>query len=520
MDRKQTPGTTHAVLREIDTLIRARYPILYLLTHEEERLQSLIARVAKKQNKELFIWTATQGWRQYGVGQNGEEAPNATRHNDPVEALLQIHNASDAAIYLLQDFHPFLEDPHVIRRLRDAARGVQCSYKSILIAAPRLVLPTELEKEVTLLDIPLPDTDELVELLKSVCKSLSERKSDAVKLNSDEAWALVRAARGLTLSEAENAFARAFADDSTLSGDDVGRVLKEKQQIIRKTGLLEFYPTDSKLSHVGGLHNLKRWLVSRGSAFSKKASEFGLPYPKGVLLLGAPGCGKSLTAKAVATSWKMPLVRLDFGKIFSGLIGSSEENMRRALQVAEAVAPAVLWIDEIEKGLAGGVSGSSDGGTAARVFGTFLTWMQEKASTVFVVATANRIDALPPELLRRGRFDEIFFMDLPQPQARKEIVEIHLKQRNRTVEAFDVDRIVSCTEGFSGAEIEHVIVEGLFNAYHHKRELDTNDIIGAAGETIPLSITYAEELRGIREWAKSRARPADAAPPTSSEREG
>jgi SpoVK/Ycf46/Vps4 family AAA+-type ATPase len=336
-----------------------------------------------------------------------------------------------------------------------------------------------------------------------------QKRKSAVNINNHEALALVRAAQGLTLTEAENAFAKAVVNDSVLDVKDVALILKEKQQIIRKSGILDFYPAESHLNEIGGLGHLKHWLDVRGKAFSQQATQFGLPSPKGVLLLGAPGCGKSLTAKAVANAWQMPLLRLDFGRIFSGLVGSSEENMRRALKVAEGVAPAVLWIDEIEKGLAGNTQGSSDGGTAARVFGTFLTWMQEKTAKVFVVATANRIDALPPELLRRGRFDEIFFMDLPQPGSRKEILEIHLKKRKREVAGFDLSEIVKRTEGFSGAEIEHCVVEGLFAAYHQNRELKTEDVLRATDETVPLSVTYAEELKRIREWARNRARPAD-----------
>ncbi len=513
MNQVQSQGSTHAALTEIGTLIRARYPILYLLTHEEIRLETLIGSLAKKQNKQLFTWTATQGLRQYQDQSVTDHKPQVGAHNDPVEILNHIQTVNIAAIFLLKDFHPFLEDPHVIRRLRDAAHDLKGTYKNILIASPRLSLPIELEKEITLIDIPLPDTNELAELLKSVCTTVAQKNRSAVKLNNDEAWALVRAAQGLTLTEAENAFAKAVVNDSVIDARDVNLVLKEKQQIIRKSGILEFYPAESKLAEVGGLHNLKYWLSLRGKAFSAKATEFGLPPPKGVLLLGAPGCGKSLTAKAVANSWQMPLLRLDFGKIFSGLVGSSEENMRRALKVAEGVAPAVLWIDEIEKGLAGGTSGNSDGGTAARVFGTFLTWMQEKASKVFVVATANKIDALPPELLRRGRFDEIFFMDLPQSKAREEIAAIHLSKRKRKVPSFDLSAIVASTEGFSGAEIEHSIVEGLFAAYNENRELETKDILKAAKETVPLSTTYAEELKKSREWAKNRARPADTIPP-------
>lgn len=508
---KETPAGPLAVtLHEIDVLIRARYPILYLLTHEETRIEALLFDIARKQGKKLYTWTATAGLAEYN--ENSSLAPatgRAGEHADPNELLSHIQTTPDVALYLLKDFHTYLEDPQIVRRLRDIAHDLKATYKNILIISPRLNLPVELEKDICLIDIPLPDLPELLDLLKSVCTTVVRKNKTAVNLNSDDANAIVRAAQGLTLTEAENVFAKAVVNDAVMDRNDVSLILKEKQQLIRKSGILDFYPSDSNLDDIGGLKNLKHWLTVRGKAFSQQAGTFGLPAPKGVLLLGAPGCGKSLTAKAIARAWQMPLLRLDFGRIFSGLVGSSEENMRRALKVAEGVAPAVLWIDEIEKGLAGGVSGSSDGGTAARVFGTFLTWMQEKSAKVFVVATANRIDLLPPELLRRGRFDEIFFTDLPDETARKEILSIHLKKKNRAPEKLELDAVVSQTSGFSGAEIEHSVIEGLFSAFHENRELLTADLLKAAKETVPLSTTYAEELKRLREWAKNRARPAD-----------
>lgn len=511
MNPIQSHSSIHSAISEIDTLIRARYPILYLLTHEEARVEALLVGLARKQNKPLFIWTVTSGLKEYQDAKESDQlgALQIGGYSSPIEILNHIQSINAAAIFLLKDFHPYLEDPHVVRRMRDVANDLKNTYKTLILVSPKLNLPMELEKEITLIDIPMPDANEMMSLLKSICTTVVKKNNAGVKLNIEEAWALVRAAQGLTLTEAENAFAKALVDDSIINIQDISLVLKEKQQIIRKSGILEFYPSDSGLSQVGGLDQLKHWLMLRGKAFSTKAAEFGLPAPKGVLLLGAPGCGKSLTAKAIASTWQMPLLRLDFGKIFSGYIGSSEENMRRALKVAESIAPTILWIDEIEKGLAGGASSQSDGGTAARVFGTFLTWMQEKTSKVFVVATANKIEALPPELLRRGRFDEIFFMDLPQASVREEIAKIHLSKRDRQVENYDIKTLVTVTKGFSGAEIEHVIVEGLFKAYYENRELKTEDLLKAAGETIPLSTTYAEELAKTRAWAKNRARPAD-----------
>ncbi|MCM2322788.1 MAG: AAA family ATPase [Oligoflexia bacterium] len=503
--------TIKAVLDDIDVLIRARYPLLYLLTHEEARLESLIHKIAENQKKKLYSWTATRGLVQVYSPEPSLAKAEKQQLNDPVELISHIGSSGESALYLLKDFHPFLDDPHVVRRLRDVCADLKSSYKNILLCSPRMNLPVELEKDVTLIDVPLPDIYELFELLKSVCESLAQSNQGAVRLNSQEASALARAAQGLTLSEAENVFAKAIAYDSMLSGGDLNLVLQEKQQLIRKSGILDFYPADAGLSDVGGLSALKSWLSMRGRGFSPQAAEFGLPSPKGILLLGAPGTGKSLTAKAVARAWSLPLLRLDFGRIFSGLVGSSEENMRRALKVAESVAPAVLWVDEIEKGLAGGSgSGQSDGGTAARVFGTFLTWMQETRAKVFVVATANKIEILPPELLRKGRFDEIFFVDLPEAPARMEILSIHLRKRKRPQEKFDLKRLAEATAGFSGAELEHCIVEAMFHSFSENREVTTEDVAGAAAATVPLSVTYAEEIRRTREWAKSRARPAEA----------
>lgn len=490
-------------LKEIDILIRARYSVLYLITHEEYRLESLIADIAKKQSKKFYVWTATQGMSKVKAdeGQVGGD-----RFHDPTEALNFIMEEKEAALFLLKDFHPFLEDPQVVRRLRDVEYDLRGAYKNILISAPELNLPIELQKSVSIVDIPLPDEEELFDLLNSMALAISKSNPDVVKLKKSEAKELARAAQGLTLSEAENAFSRAIVHDRQLCKDDIKLVIEEKRQIIRKSGVLEFYPSDGSLADVGGLNQLKEWLNMRSRAFQPEARDFGLPAPKGVLLLGAPGCGKSLTAKVIGNVWKMPLLRLDFGSIFSGLVGSSEENMRQALKTAESVAPVILWIDEIEKGLSGSTSGQSDSGTSTRVFGTFLTWMQEKKSQVFVIATANQIHQLPPELLRRGRFDEIFFLDLPTPDARLEIFEVHLKRKKVEYRDWNLQGLVNMTEGFSGSEIEHSILEGMYFAFHEKRVLQIEDILHAIDKVVPLSVTYQESLESLRSWARSRAR--------------
>jgi SpoVK/Ycf46/Vps4 family AAA+-type ATPase len=316
----------------------------------------------------------------------------------------------------------------------------------------------------------------------------------------------LKAALGLTLTEAENVFAKCIVEKGVF---DLDLIVAEKQQLIRKSGVLEYFEARDEVSDIGGLEILKAWLNNRALAFTEKAQKFGLPSPRGILLLGVQGCGKSLTAKAVAHLWRLPLLRLDVGRIFAGLVGSSEQNMRRAIQMAETVSPCVLWLDEIEKGLAGlESSGLADAGVTARVFATLNTWMQEKTKPVFVVATANEIMQLPPELLRKGRFDEIFFVDLPAESERREIFVIHLGRRKRDPKEFDLDRLAAESDGFSGAEIEQAVISGLYAAFEEGREITTEDVLTALRQTVPLSVTMREEIGMVRRWAKGRARPA------------
>lgn len=489
-------------LNEIETLIRARYSVIYLVTHEEHRIETLMWPITQKLKKKLFTWTATEGL----IEPHAPANKTNEQFHDPTEVLNFIIKDDSSSIYMLKDFHIFLEDPHVIRRLRDAEYDLRGTFKSIIIVAPKLNLPLELQKSVTIIDIPLPDEHEHLELLKSMAKAVHKTNPGVIQIKSSEARELARAAQGLTLSEAENAFSKAIVNDRVLNADDIKLVLEEKRQIIRKSGVLEYYPSDGSLMDVGGLNQLKEWLNIRSQAFLPEAEAYGLPAPKGVLLLGAPGCGKSLTAKVIGNVWKMPLLKLDFGSIFSGLVGSSEENMRQALKTAESVAPVVLWIDEIEKGLSGSSSGQSDSGTSTRVFGTFLTWMQEKKSQVFVIATANQIQQLPPELLRRGRFDEIFFLDLPSSEEREDIFKVHLKKRNINFKDWDLSPLVQKSLEFSGAEIEHSIVEAMYSSFYNKKPLRLIDIESAMANIVPLSTTYKENLENLRSWAKNRAR--------------
>ncbi|MCG8591778.1 MAG: AAA family ATPase [Proteobacteria bacterium] len=508
-----------AFLDEIDLLVRSRHAVLYVVTHEEGRLEDLLFGQAHDQGKKLFGWTADRGLYEY-LGHH-EPGKGIADMKPPTEVLREIQRTGTPAIYLLKDFPAFFDDPAVVRQLRDLAQDLRHKYQTVILSSPKLALPAELDKDVAVVDLPLPDAGELLELLRAVCVELRRSDKEAVALSKGDADALVQAAQGLTLSEAENAFAKAAVTRGVLDRKDVELVLSEKQQVIRKSGLLEFHPPDTSMQDVGGLEALKQWLLRRGKAWEPKARAFGLPAPRGVLLLGVPGCGKSLTARAVAQAWKLPLLHLDLGRVFGGLLGSSEENMRKALRVADGVAPAVLWIDEIEKGLAGGMSsGQSDSGTAIRVFGTLLTWMQERAGEVFVVATANRIEQLPPELLRRGRFDEIFFVDLPDACARAEILGIHLRKRRREPSGFDLGGLAKASEGYSGAELESCVQEALFAAYDNGRDLENEDLLAAIDEVTPLSVTSAEDIARLRAWASTRARSADPSPEEVGEARG
>jgi ATP-dependent 26S proteasome regulatory subunit len=494
---------------DLDVLIRARYPLIYLVSWEEQRLDAILDETARRHGKALLGWSVTKGLRRLG----GARTPSPEGARDPIEALAAVEKLTEPSLVVLKDFHPFLNDPTVVRALRELAQALKSTYTTVILLSPVLQIPTELEKEVTVLDVPMPSARELLDLLKEIAEVVRRGNRAVVDLRKEDAEQLVKAAQGLTLSEAENAFAKAIAADQRLSKDDLHLVLDEKRQVIRKSGLLEYYPTEESLANVGGVENLKTWLARRGGAFSEPARRFGLPEPKGLLLLGVQGCGKSLTAKAIASSWRMPLLRLDMGRIFSGLVGSSEENLRRAIRVAESVAPVVLWVDEIEKGLSGsGSSGQSDGGVTARVFGAMLTWLQEKTAPVFVVATANRIDLLPPELLRKGRFDEIFFIDLPAAAERREILRIHLARRGRDPSGYDLDALARAAEAFSGAELEQAVVAALYDAFAEGRELAPPDVERAIRETVPLATTMREDIGRLREWARTRTRAASSVP--------
>lgn len=499
--------------QEIELLIRARYPILYLVSSEELRVQKLLEEIGRRSRKKVFEWTCTAGIVPAGTSIQSVKNRNASTR-DPVIALDQIIDTVEPAIFVLKDFHPFLTRSNypVIRKLKEIGQHLKNGHKTVIVISPVIEIPTELEKEITLLNFPLPTYLELADLIDRIAQEIKSTTQIEVEAEGPGRDRLLQAALGLTLTEAENVFARIIVKNERLCAEDVKEVLSEKQQIIRKNGLLEYYAASEEFSDVGGLAGLKDWLSKRSVAFTEEARSFGLPAPKGVLLLGVQGCGKSLCAKAIASLWQLPLLRFDIGRMFGSFVGSSEENMRRAIDVAESVAPAVLWVDEIDKAFSGfQTSGNTDSGTTARVFGTLLTWLSEKTRPVFVVATANNISELPPELMRKGRFDEIFFIDLPSDSERGEIFSIHLKRRGRDSSRFDLARLAEASRNLSGAEIEQAIISALFDIFAGRGELQTEDILRTLNQTIPLASTMDGQISSLRQWAEGRARNASAA---------
>jgi len=498
-------------------LLKARFPYIYVGTWEEERVLNLIREVARNEKlvrtpRAVFTWSATEGM--VGAG-----APAKEQSQAPLDALALVERHAEPAIFVFKDFHVFFglekreQDHMVVRKLRDLAAMLKQSRKpkNVVFLSPSVTLPMELEKEITVLEFDLPGVAEIRALLKGMVESNRGSGRVTIDLGDADFDRFAHAALGLTLHEAENAFARAIVQDARIGPSDIEMIYEEKRQIVKKSGIIEFQKSEVKIEEVGGLENLKRWLKKRDKSWLDSAGRYCLPAPKGVLLTGVPGCGKSLLAKAIGSSWQLPLLRLDVGRVFGMYIGMSEENLRGALRTAEAVSPSILWLDEIEKGFSS--AGDNDGGTSSRVFATFLTWMQEKTKPVFVVATANNIDKLPPELLRKGRFDEIFFVDLPTRRERTEIFRLHMTKRLKHPEVVgnlrladeNFVKLAELTEGFIGAELEQVVISALFDAFAESRALQWSDFARAIKSTVPLSVTQAERIQAIRDWANQRA---------------
>lgn len=492
-------------LQELDILLRAQYPLLYVVSWEEERVARHLSELASQRRRKIVFWSSTKGI----CDENGACDPSGKA---ALEILPAIERYPQPALFVLKDFHAFLDDKTIVRQLRDIAGILKQDSKTVVVLSPTLKVPDELEKDFVVVDYQLPTYEELRDLLRGIAQAMRENRTVPVELDATSEERIAKAALGMTLTEAENAFAKAIVVDGKLALSNVEDIIKEFKQLVRRSRMLEFIEAQEDMGSVGGLDLMKDWFKTRGNAFTERAKEFGLPAPKGVLLLGVQGCGKSLSCKTISNLWKMPLLRLDMGAVFQGFVGSSEENMRRAIKTAETIAPCILWLDEIEKGLSGiGSSNVSDAGTTARVFSTFLTWLQEKKKPVFVAATANNIKMLPPELLRKGRFDDIFFIDLPTDEERKEIFSIHLTRAKRRTGDFDLTALAKQARGFSGAEIEQAVVSGLYYAFGANRDLETADLEQAIKETVPLSKTMAEDIQELREWCTVRARPASSA---------
>ncbi|GHU47454.1 ATPase AAA [Spirochaetia bacterium] len=496
MDEKKEQTLEEQLLN----LIKANARVIQIISYETLRVNALLVDSAKKLGRELYMWNRIEGIQKWDFSQRSfvPEDEGALAPDMPFDFFKQ----KDKLILLLEDFHPDLTEhgPENIKRVRNVAFS-QAPDKTLILSQPFQRLPPELEKEVHVMEIPYPNRGEITTIYKRVCfnQGIAQTRGGVPDPDNE----LIDAALGLTIMEAEKAFSLAYIEAGQLTKAQVPLVIREKENVIKKTGHLEYYHAEEKIEDVGGLDVLTSWLKKRGRGFDKEAKEFGLDYPKGVMLLGVPGTGKSLTAKAIANLWHFPLLKLDMGKIFGGIVGESERNIREALNIAEALSPSILFVDEIEKGLSGSASsGRTDGGTTSRVLGTFLSWMQDKKKPVFVVATANSL-TLPPELLRKGRMDEIFFVDLPTEAEREAILAIHLKKKQRDPSQFDLKKIAKASKGFSGAELEEAVKDALFQAYDGKpRPVVDEDILEAIKKTSPLSKTMYDVIKQSREWAQ------------------
>jgi ATP-dependent 26S proteasome regulatory subunit len=483
---------------QITNYVRAGYAGIYLVSHEEARVEGELKAVAQTLKYHLHAWSATQGLVD-------TESGSVKPANDPLEAITAIGELPENSIVLLRDFHMFLQDgnPVLIRAVKDELLASKAKGRCLVVLGCRQVLPPELEREMVVLDYQLPDKDQLGVVLDAICESA---KLKPVK--GDDRDLVLDAATGLTSTEAENAYALAVIESKKV---DPGIVAREKAATVKKNGILEIVQVKETLNDIGGLDVLKGWLIQRKDAFSQRAREYGLPSPKGLLIVGIPGTGKSLTAKATAAVLGCPLLKLDAGRLFGGLVGQSEANLRAALNTAEAISKCCLWVDEIDKGFSGSKSsGSSDGGTSARVFGGFISWMQERTKPVFVVATANDVTALPPEFLRKGRWDDLFFVDLPNETEREAIWKIQIQRHGRDWSHYDTLALAKATEGYTGAEVEAAVCDALYAAFAASREPVMPDILKAVADTVPLSNLMGEQIAGLRKWAVGRCRMATA----------
>lgn len=484
----------------LSTYLRAGYPGIAIVTAEEARAEAEIAAVCQENNRQLHAWSSTEGLLDVAESRV-QPIP------DPLDALQQLDGLfsrqEPQTVVLMRDLQLHMDhpDPILTRRIKDTLKVAKANGHTLILLGCRINLPPELDREITRIDLELPGKPELATVLDRIVAAggVSEPTAETRE-------AALQNALGLTTTEAENAYALSIVETQGISPAVIAR---EKARTLKKNGLVEVVETETSLDEVGGLENLKTWLTRRAGAFSDAAKAYGLPAPKGLLIVGIPGTGKSLTAKATAGAFGLPLLRLDMGRVFGGIVGQSEANLRAIIQTAEAIAPCVLWIDEIEKGFSGSQSsGSTDGGTSSRVFGSFLSWMQEKEKPVFVVATANDVSKLPPEFLRKGRFDEMFFVDLPDGSEREQIWKIVIARHGRLPGDYDAPALSSNCDQFTGAEIEAVFIDALHEAFAEGRQPAARDIQAAMASTVPLAELMDGQIAALRKWANGRARPA------------
>jgi len=487
------------VLRDLEVLFQSRYGLIHLDTDEADRALSLLQHVADRISTPLFTWSRIDGIRRVGWDGSIFETKEARK------AMAHVTAAKIPAIY---HFHgvgkPLESDDVFVAQLKAAIKKLEGVVGAIVFTGSDLTLPPELDPMAATVVLPSPGEEEYRSLLANLLRDLSHRQYVEVNLSKEETAGLLKHLSGLTLMEAEKVLTKAIIEDHRLTPEDIQHVIHAKKSVVERDGLLEYYPIEQTLADVADLTNLKEWLAKRKNVVTNpvRAEEFGLTFPRGVLLLGVPGCGKSLCAKAVSSEWGLPLLKFDTSNLYNKYIGESEKNFKRAIRAAERMAPVVLWIDELEKAFA--VGGTEDGGVSQRILGSFLSWMQDRSGEVFIVATANEIDRLPPEFLRKGRFDEIFFVDMPDGETRREIFRIHLNARGRDPKQFDLDHLSGLSEEFTGSEIEEVVVSGLYTAFSDNHQLTTEDLEREISRTVPLAVTMAEKVGSLRAWAQSR----------------
>jgi len=524
-------------LERLKVLINSSTPIVVMETVEEMCAMSLVRTACSQLSLPVFEWTIADGLVRCGndfavdapvlsaTGSGAALAPKtaagiATTHNpamyntaDPVQALANLETMTIEAVFVLKDFHRHMDSPVVVRRLRDVGQKFSTNRRTLVLTAPAIEMPPELVSLVEFLDLPLPDRGRLREIIRETYTRMAGTHTLKLQLDSNGVDAMAGNLRGLTEEAAERAISQTVVGRLALSPECITDVLDAKKALLKRSEMLEFVDSTDNMANVGGLENLKHWLGQRRNSWDDQARQFGLDPPKGVIILGVQGCGKSLCARAVAGEWKLPLVRFDTAAVYDKFIGETEKRIQRVFKVAEGLAPCVLWIDELEKVFAGSGpdSASADAGVSSRLLASFLSWMQERKSAVFVAATCNNVTVLPPELIRKGRFDELFFVDLPSVDERKQVFSIQLTKRKRNAADYDLDRVAEAAKGFSGAEIESAVQTGLYAAFARKQELSNEDLLTALSSTVPLSVIRAEEIADLRAWAKHRAVWASAA---------